>query len=155
VTTQQCQRPQWATYNTWDRTRRRSKTARKKARRQLAELIDSISATLAATQNRSNTMSQYDEQEAERRQQARRDLIARCGNPPRRERPARPRTERDDRLAAGLIFSDRQEAIEQAEGEHWGRRRRAEQELASHQRRHDSARRDWRKAWAPDGDDAA
>lgn len=77
-------------------------------------------------------------------------------NPPRRApQPPQPRTEEDELIASGLVFTVASRRREEAAAEHWARRRRAERELASRQRLHDATRRDIHSAWAPDGDDAA
>jgi hypothetical protein len=55
---------------------------------------------------------------------------------PQRPAPARLRTEEDERIAAGLIFSVRDERREAADAEHRARRASAEREVASRERLH-------------------
>jgi len=168
VTTQQRgQRPKWANYNTWDHTRRRSKSAHRKARRQLAELINNIPATLAAAQNRSDTMTDYwSEEDMEARQEARRATLSRSAEraqsptgrwftqaamawmegreapptPPRTAAERGPLTEREQQLADGLIFSDHEDRQAAAAAEHRALRRIAEQEVTQRERLHNTLR---------------
>lgn len=73
------------------------------------------------------------EEESERRQEARRAALRRCGTPEARSKTPRepkPPTEREQRLAAGLIFSDRADRIAEAQAEDRARRRQADAEVA-------------------------
>jgi hypothetical protein len=118
------------------------------------------------------------EQTAEQRQQARLALLrapqtpytsqlareereGRAGQlPPAPPAPRRPRqlTEREERLAAGLVFSDRDDRIAESRAEHAARRRRADAELAGRDRIHRALRdregSDYADQWM-DGGDAA
>ncbi|MFD8640781.1 hypothetical protein ACFV14_10775 [Streptomyces zaomyceticus] len=155
-------RPRWATYNTPNQDRHKAKRRDRKARRALQELIDQA-ATLTAPPER-NAMSQtrddnyWSDDAMEARQEARRQLIARCGSPKPRQTAQRPPTEREERLAAGFIFSDRAEQVEASKAEHQARRRRADAELAGRERIHSSLRDrhglDFADQWM-DGGDAA
>lgn len=53
-------------------------------------------------------------------------------------------------VSDGMEFSRRLDEEERAQGEHWARRRRAEQALAAQQRLHDAGRRAWPPAELPD-----
>ncbi|MCX5586036.1 hypothetical protein [Streptomyces erythrochromogenes] len=159
MTTQPAHRFQWATYNTWGHDRRQARRASRKAWRDLAQLIQAVPAVLAAAHDRSKAMNDYywSDENAEARQEARRRLISRCGNPAPRQRAAEPPaepTEREELLAAGFAFSVREEDLAVARGEDWGRQRRAEQALASQQRIHDALRSSLRDAFV-DPDTAA
>ncbi|MEV8307857.1 hypothetical protein AB0P36_10960 [Streptomyces flavidovirens] len=73
------------------------------------------------------------QEEMDRRQAERLALIKRCGPVPTRTRTAqeaKPPTEREQQLNAGLIFSDRDERQAAAEAEDRLRRRRADAEVA-------------------------
>lgn len=126
----------------------------------------------------------YDDEEAERRQEARRAALRRGTEhaqsptgrwfqratqawiegreapaaPPRPAGPAQSRTERDERRAAGFIFSLRDEQIADAQAEHRLRRRRADQQVA--ERDHlwsvlrDSEGSDYADQWMNGGDAA-
>ncbi|MDX3581995.1 hypothetical protein [Streptomyces europaeiscabiei] len=106
-------------------------------------------------------MTEQWELDAERRQAARLALIQRCGNPTPRSKPVQapePRTEREQRLAAGLIFADREDHRAAAQAEDRARRRRADAEVA--QRDHlwqalrDSEGIDYADEWMNGGDAA-
>ncbi|MFJ6783742.1 hypothetical protein [Streptomyces yangpuensis] len=165
MTTQPLRPFQWAVYHTWADDRRRAQRASRKARRDLARLMQAAPAAIAAAQNRSRHMTDHKdpdywadtEEAAEARQQARLRLLDRSlplPPRPRAERPAEPPTEREQRLAAGLIFSVRDEDLERSRAAHEARRHRAEQALASRQRLHDHGRTSMRDALTPP-DDAA
>ncbi|MEJ8645286.1 hypothetical protein WKI68_36940 [Streptomyces sp. MS1.HAVA.3] len=159
MTTQPALTFRWATYNTWAADRRKAKRVSRKAYLDLIQLIQAAPAAIAAAHDRSKAMNEHywSDENADARQEARRRLISRCGNPPRVQRAAKPaaeRTDREQRLAAGSVFSVREEDLAVARGEDWGRQRRAEQALASQQRIHDALRSSLRDAFV-DPDTAA
>lgn len=162
--TTQLQRAKWTTFNTWAQDRRKAKRASQRAHRELQQLINKAPAALAAAQNRRTPMtSRQDDaywtpEAMEARQEARRALLARCGNPPRREKPVRVPSEREKRLAAGLVFSVAEEDAERADAEHRARRRQADAKVAERARLwqalRDSEGIDYADQWM-NGDDAA
>ncbi|MCX5607188.1 hypothetical protein OHB39_06270 [Streptomyces sp. NBC_00047] len=156
MSTQQVQRFRWATYNTWGNDRRKARRISRKAYLDLIQLIQAAPAALAAAHNRRLTMNDHywSDEAMEARQEARRQRISRCGNPPRAQREAKPPTEREELLAAGMYFSVREDDLSAAAADDRERQRRAEQELASQQRLYDQRRGDVNLAFL-DPNDAA
>ncbi|MEU2076864.1 hypothetical protein [Streptomyces sp. NPDC013489] len=152
-------RPRWATYNTPSRDRYKAKRSQRKAREDLQKLIEQAPTPTernAMTQNRADNY--WSDEAMEARQEARRQLIQRCGNPTPRPATPRPLSEREERLAAGLIFADREDRIAENRATHAARRRRADAELAGRDRIHSALRdregSDYADGWMNGGDAA-
>ncbi|MFG2330174.1 hypothetical protein ACGFMM_11170 [Streptomyces sp. NPDC048604] len=151
-------RSKWATFNTWAKDRRKAKRSTR-AHRELQQLLDQAPAALAAAREKKTMSDNYWSDEAmEARQEARRRLIARCGNPQPRQRAAKQPSEREQLLAAGFIFSDLEDRQADARAEHAARRRRADAELASRDALYDALRdsegSDYADQWFGGGDAA-
>lgn len=145
------ERLKWATFHTWSKDRRKAKRVSRRVHRELQQLLEQAPAALAAAQNRKTMSDNYWSEEAmEARQEARREAIRRCGPPARREKPARVPSEREQRIAAGLIFSDRDDQLAAIQAADRARRARADEAVTSRERLYNTLRDDMGEDWAND-----